>query len=70
MPSVRGRHGCPGPGSFGGGALLSAESPGGGGGALSSAGRPTPPGLARAAAETLPGLVDVVPLPPCEVLGE
>ena len=58
----RGRHGRPGPGTSGGGALSSAESPGGGGGALSIAGGAAggaPPGLARAGIETPPSPVEV-----------
>ena len=66
MPSTRGRRGHPGPGSSGGGALPSVESPSVGGGALSSAGRPAggaPPGLARAGVETPPSPVEVGPSP-------
>ena len=65
MPSLRGRHGRLGPRSPRGGALTSAESPGGGGGALSRAGeqavRPPPPGDVRAGVETPPSPVEVGP---------
>ena len=64
MRSPRGRHGRPGPGSSGGGALSTAESPGGGGGALSSAGGAAsgaPPRLAKAGMETPPSPVEVCP---------
>ena len=68
-PSVSGcRYGCPGPGSFGGGALSSAERQGGGSGALlilvgRTAGGASS-GLARAGAKTPPSPVEIVPLPP------
>ena len=64
MLSPRGWHGRPGPGSSEGGALSSAESPGGGGGALSSAGGEaggTLPGLARDGVETPPSPEGVDP---------
>ena len=64
MPSPRGRHGRPGPGRCGDGALSRAESPGGGGGALSSAGGAAggpPQGLARGGVETPPSRVEVGP---------
>ena len=62
LPSPRGRHGRPGPGSSGGGALPSLESPGVRGGVLSSAGRPAggaPLGLARVSVETPPRPMEV-----------
>ena len=67
-PSPSGcRHECPGPGSYGGGALSSAASLGGGGGALVRlVGRPAggvPSGRARVGAETTPSPVEDVTLP-------
>ena len=64
MPSPRGRHGRPGPGSPAGGALPSTESPGGGRGAPSraeGAAGGAPPGLARAGVEIPPSPMEVGP---------